>query len=132
MASRCLPKLRRAFPVSHQLVYDYPHSLVVSFGMTERGHEAIVALAVAPRGVRLFFDKTLPDPTGLLAGSGAKVRSVTLGAASDLDRADIRALMKAAIRRAGATVLSARATCVVFKSDAKKVKPRSPRRSRNT
>jgi hypothetical protein len=70
------PKLRRAFPGSYQLVYDYSNSLVVAFSMSERGHEAIVAMA--PRWARLYFDKSLPNPEGLLEGSGTKVRSVTL------------------------------------------------------
>src|SRR5262249_1408965 len=53
--------------------------------MSERGYEAIVAIAIFPRWVRLYFDKSLPDPKGLLEGSDAKVRSVTLKAALDLD-----------------------------------------------
>ena len=85
LVKRCLPQLRRAFPGSYQLVYDYSNSLVVAFGMSDRGYEAIVAIAIFPRWVRLYFDKSLPDPKGLLEGSGAKVRSVTLKAASDLD-----------------------------------------------
>ncbi|HJZ90909.1 MAG TPA: hypothetical protein VKE40_08555 [Gemmataceae bacterium] len=85
LVKRCLPKRRRAFPGSYQLVYDYSNSLVVAFGMSERGYEAIVAIAIFPRWVRLYFDKSLPDPKGLLEGSGAKVRSVTLKAALDLD-----------------------------------------------
>ena len=74
LANRCLPKLRRAFAGSYELVYDYSNSLVVAFGVTERGYEAIVAMAIFPRGVRLYFDKSLPDPKGLLEGSGANVR----------------------------------------------------------
>src|SRR5215471_3431294 len=92
LVKRCLPKLRRAFPGANQLVYDYTNSLVVSFGMSERGYEAIVAVAIFPRFVRLYFDKSLPDPKGLLEGAGAKVRSVTIKAASDLDQGDIHAL----------------------------------------
>src|SRR3954471_9158339 len=88
LVKRCLPKIRRAVPCSHQLVYDYANSLVVSFGMSERGYEAIVALAIFPHSVRLYFDKTLPDPKGLLEGAGTKVRSLTIKAASDLDRGD--------------------------------------------
>jgi hypothetical protein len=53
LVKRSLPKLRRAFPGSNQLVYDYSNSLVVAFGMSERGYEAIVAIAIFPRGVRL-------------------------------------------------------------------------------
>jgi hypothetical protein len=117
---RCLPKLRRAFPGSYQLVYDYSNSLVVAFGMSDRGYEAIVALAIFPRWVRLYFDKSLPDPKGLLEGSGGKVRSVALKTASDLDHGDIQALIKAAIRHSGVTFLRTRSTRMVIKSESKK------------
>jgi hypothetical protein len=124
LAKRCQHKLRRAFPGSSQLVYDYSNSLVVAFGMSERGYEAIVAIAIFPRWVRLYFDKSLPDPKGLLEGSGTKVRSVTLKAASDLDHEDIQALIKAAIKHSGVTFSGTRSTRMVIKSVAKKNKPR--------
>lgn len=128
LVKRCLPKLRRAFPGSCQLVYDYSKSLVVAFGMSERGYEAIVAMAIFPREVRLYFDKSLPDPEGLLEGSGGKVRSVTLEAASDLDHGGIRALIKAAIKHSGVAFPRSRSTRMVIKSVSKKKKQR-PRRT---
>ena len=103
LVKRCLPRLRRAFPGANQLVYDYSNSLVVAFAMSERGYEAIVAMAILPREVKLFFDKSLADPHGLLEGSGTKVRSVTLETASDLDHGDLQALIKAAIKHSGVT-----------------------------
>ena len=121
---RCLPKLRRAFPGTYQLVYQYANSLVVAFGMSDRGYEAIVAIAIFPRCVRLYFDKSLPDPKGLLEGSGGKVRSVTLKAASDLDHGDIQALIKAAIKHSGVTFPRTRSTRTVIKSESKKRRPR--------
>ena len=129
LAKRCLPKLRRAFPGSNELVYDYSNSLVVAFGMSERGYEAIVAFAIFSRWVRLYFDKSLPDPKGLLEGSGGKVRSVTLKAASDLDHGDVRALIKAAIKRSGVTFPRTRATRMVIKSESKKRRPRKTGRA---
>lgn len=124
LVKQCLPKLRRAFPGANQLVYDYSNSLVVSYSMSERGHEGIVAVAVFPRWVRLYFDKSLPDPNGLLEGSGAKVRSVTLKAASDLDRGDIRTLIEAAIEHSGVTFPRTRSNRTVIKSESRKRKPR--------
>ena len=124
LVKRTLPKLRRAFPGSNQLVYDYSNSLVVAFGMSERGYEAIVAIAIFPRWVRLYFDKSLPDPKGLLEGSGGKVRSVTIKAASDLDHGDIKALIQAAIEHSGVTFPRTRSTRMVIKSESKKRKPR--------
>ncbi len=126
LVERCLPKLRRAFPGSTQLVYNYSNSLVVAFGMSERGYEAIVALAVYPRWVRLYLDKSLPDPGGLLEGSGTKVHSVALKAASQLDHGDIHALIQAAIKHSGVTFPKSRSTRIVIKSSSKK---RSPKRT---
>ncbi len=124
LVKRCLPKLRKAFPGSCQVVYDYSNSLVVAFSMSERGYEAIVAIAIFPQRVRLYFDKSLPDPKGLLEGVGAKVRSVTLKAASDLDHGDIHALVKAAIKHSGATFPRTRSTRMVIKSASKKRRPK--------
>ena len=124
LVKRCLPKLRRAFPGSYELVYDYSNSLVVAFGMSDRGYEAIVAIAIFPDGVRLYFDKSLPDPKGLLEGSGTKVRSVTVKTASALDKGDIKALIKAAIKHSGVTFPRNRPTQMVIKSESKKRKPR--------
>jgi hypothetical protein len=125
LAKRCLLKLRRAFPGSNQLVYDYSNSLVVAFGTSERGYEAIVAIAIFPRWVRLYFDRSLPDPKGLLEGSGTKVRSVTIKAASDLDHGDIQVLIKAAIKHSGVTFQRARSTRIIIKSGSKKRRQRT-------
>jgi hypothetical protein len=79
----------------------------------------IVAMAIFPGWVRRYFDKSLPDPKGLLEGSGAKVRGVTIKAASDLDHGDIHGLLKAAIKHSGVTFPRARSTRMVIKSDSK-------------
>ena len=124
LVKRSLPKLRSAFPGTTQLVYDYSNSLVVSFSMSEHGYEGIIALAIFPGWVRLYFDKSLPDPKGLLEGSGSKVRSVTLKAASELDRGDIKALIKAAIKHSGVTFPRTGTTRMIIKSESKKRKPK--------
>jgi hypothetical protein len=123
MANKCLPKLRSALPGSQQLVYDYADSVVVAFGMSERGYEAIVALAIFPDRIRLYLDKSLPDPKRLLEGKGSKVRSVSLKSAADLDRGDIKDLVDAAIKHSGVSFTQTRSPPMVFKSGAKKAKP---------
>lgn len=126
LATRCLSKLRRALPVSHQLVYNYSSSVVVAFGMSERGYEAIVALAVSPRWVRLYLDKSLPDPSGILEGAGAAVRSATITSASDLDRAEIKTLIKAAISRAGVELPRSGTARMIIKSASKRSATKRP------
>ena len=133
LVKRCLPKLRSAVPCSHEIVYDYANSLVVTFGMSERGYEGIVSIAIHPDVVRLYFSKDLPDAKGVLEGSGSKVRSVIIKAASDLDRAEIRALFKAAIKHAGAAFPrtgSPRSTTMIIKSASKSKKKRSKKQSK--
>ena len=129
LVKRSLPKLRRALPGAYELVYDYSNSVVVAFGMSERGIEALVAVAISAREVRLYFDKSLPDPKGLLGGSGTKVRSVVLEAASELDRGDIRDLVQAAIRHAGVTFRGTGKTRLVIKSGSKQRKAPKARKS---
>ena len=119
LVKRCMPKLRRAFPGSYELVYDYSNSLVVAIGMSEHGYEGIIAIAIFPQWVKLYFDKSLPDPKGLLEGSGTKVRSVTVKAASDLDHGDIHALIKAAKKHSEAIFPRSRSTRMIIKSKSK-------------
>ena len=120
LVKRSLPKLRRAFPGAFELVYEYPTSLVIAFGMSERGYEAIVSIAISRRDVRLYFDRSLPDPKGLLEGSGSKVRSIAIKAALELDRGDIKELITAAKQHAGVTFPRGRPTRMVMKSGSKK------------
>lgn len=125
LVKRCMPKLRRALPGANEIVYNYTNSVVVSFSMSERGYEAIVAVAISQRDVRLYFDKSLPDPKGLLEGAGSKVRSVTVRSASELDHGDIHALIKAAIKHSGATfprTSSTRSNRMIVKPESRKRK----------
>lgn len=122
LAKACLLELRRTFPGCYELVYEYSHSLVVSFGVTDRGYEAIVALAIYPGCVRLYFGagKSLRDPEGILEGSASKVRFVPIESAADLDRKDIRALIDAAIEHSGAALPRGAKTRLIIKSESKK------------
>lgn len=129
LAKRCLTKLRRAFPGANELVYDYPQSVVVGFGVSEQGYEAIVALAIDLRGLRLYVDKSTPDPKRLLAGSGTKVRSVPLKSAAELESGDIHALVQAAIRHAGAKLSGTGPTRLIIKTAAKERPDSSKRRT---
>jgi len=91
-------KMRALFPKGCELVYDNYNALVFGFGPTERASDAVVSLAGYPRWVTLFFlnGASLPDPHRLLQGSGARVRSIRLLAAEDLDRAEVLRLINQA------------------------------------
>lgn len=86
------------FPRGFELVYDNYNALVFGFGPTERATDVVVSLAGYPRWVTLFFLKgaALPDPAGILEGSGAQVRSVRLDPPGRLHEPAVQALLAAA------------------------------------
>ena len=91
--------LRKQFASSDELVYNYAHSLVISYSPTGRGMEAPVTIATRDGGVRLYFNNgpKLPDPSKLLQGSAKQVRFVWVESPKTLLLPEIKALMKAAV-----------------------------------
>src|SRR5438046_1855606 len=96
-------KLRYRLPGLFEIVYMYgtQNSLVISYSPTENGYEGVCSLALYPREVKLFFAQgallSKSDPNKLLQGR-ATVRYVVLNSAADFDRAEIEALMAAALK----------------------------------
>ena len=126
-ARAALTRLRRLVPGAVELVYDNYNALVIGFGPTERASEAIVSLAVFPRWVTLCFIQNgpeIPDPHGVLKGTGNVVRHVRLGSVKDLDKPEIRALIAHALRLADVPIHGAQRRRMVIKSISAKQRPR--------
>jgi hypothetical protein len=124
---RALAKLRRLVPGAVELVYDNYNGLVVGFGPSERASEAVVSLLFVPRWVTLCFLQNapaLPDPKGLLRGSGTTVRSIRLSSARDLDRPEIRALLGAALARASVPIDGKQRRRMIIRSISARQRPR--------
>jgi len=66
----------------------------------------------------------LPDPAGLLRGSGNVVRSLPLASAATLELPAVKALMNAALARAGTRLSSQGGHALVIKSVSAKQRPR--------
>src|SRR3982751_6282383 len=64
--------VRKRFPTAHELAYDYGTHVVIAYSSTDRGIDSILALDGRAGSVRLYFmhGPELPDPKGLLLGSG--------------------------------------------------------------
>lgn len=94
--------LRKRLPTANELAYDYGSQVVLSYSPTDRGIDGIVAIAGRADGVQLYFGqgKHLPDPKGLLLGSGSLTRFVWVETASRLSHPDLKALIAAALDRA--------------------------------
>lgn len=96
-----LAKLRKLLPGAVEMVYDKSNALVIGFCPTEKASTVINSIAVYRRWINLYFFEgdTLPDPEGLLQGTGTMVRSIRVTDARDLDRPAVKALIAEARKR---------------------------------
>ncbi len=110
------------------LVYDNYNALAVAFGAGERMSEIVLSLAVYPRWVSLFFARgvELPDPDGMLAGGGGRMRHVRLTGPEMLGDPRVEALIAAALARAEQPIDPDAPGALVIKSISAKQRPRRP------
>jgi hypothetical protein len=123
--------LRKRFPTANELVYDYPDSVVIAYSPTDRGIDGIVSIAARTDGVRLYLmnGPKLPDPKGLLLGTGTQVRFVRVEAAGQLAHPDVVALIAATVERARVPFPSGGKGGLIIRSAARKQRPsRTPLR----
>src|SRR3954465_5403213 len=90
--------LRKRFPTAVEQVYDIYNFLAIGFCTTERTSDCIVSLAGSAKGGALsfYYGASLPDPGGILLGSGKQNRFVRLEGAETLNRPDVQSLLTAA------------------------------------
>ena len=102
LTTAVLRKMRAQLPGAIEMVYDKANSLVIGFTPDERPSSAIASIAVYRKWINLYFFEgdTLPDPTGLLQGTGSMVRHVRITAAADLDNPAVKALLEEVRKRA--------------------------------
>ena len=119
--------LRKRFPTANELAYDYSSHVVISYSPTENAIDAFLAIAARDDGVRLYLmqgPKKLPDPKGLLMGSGGQARYVCLETASKLRHPDVEALIAAAMSLAKVPLPSKGNGKVIVRGRAAKQPPR--------
>jgi hypothetical protein len=119
-------KMRAQLPRAIELVYDNYNFFVIGFGPNERPSEAIFSIAAHARGVSLCFlqGAGLPDPKGLLRGSGRVVRNIRLESATTLDKPEVRALIQAALDRAKTPMNAKGSHKLIIRSVSEKQRPR--------
>jgi hypothetical protein len=128
VARAALARLRKRLPGATEIVYDNYNALAVGFGPGDRASEAIFSIAVYPRWVSLFFlqGARLKDPAKLLKGSGAKVRHIVLGEASDIGAEKIDALIASALLEAVRPIDPKAKRQLIIKSVSARQRPRRP------
>ncbi len=116
-------------PGAVELVYDNYNFLVVGFCPSERASEAVLSLVFAPRWISVCFLQNaphLPDPNGLLRGSGKQVRNIRLESAKDLDKPAVRDLIMEARARARVPISPKGKGRLMIRSISAKQRPRRP------
>ncbi len=96
LAARTL--ILRVFPDALEMV-DVP-SKIIAYGRGRKYADLVFALAPFNAHVNLMFARgaSLPDPAGLLQGSGKRARHVRLTSLADLRQPDLLALLEAALK----------------------------------
>ncbi|HEX8842773.1 MAG TPA: hypothetical protein VF757_10805 [Sphingomicrobium sp.] len=124
-----LRKMKRRVPGATIMVYDNYNALAIGFGPTEKASQAVLSLAVMPRWVTLCFlyGVGLPDPHGILNGSGTQVRHVRLHTAEAFDDPRVQDLIDAALDRCEPPIDSTREHELIIKSISAKQRPRRPK-----
>ena len=118
--------MRKRLPTALELVYDNYNFLAIGYSASERASDCVVSLAAGANGVSLsfYYGATLPDPDGILLGSGNQNRFVRLESAATLSKPAVEALIRAALAQARVPMpTSGRATTIV-KSISAKQRPR--------
>lgn len=118
--------MRARLPGALELVYDNYNFFVIGYGPNEKAGDAIFSLAAQAKGLTLFFlqGAVLPDPHGLLTGTGNVVRSIRLESAADLERPEVSSLMDLALKRAKTKLPADGKHRLVIKSISAKQRPR--------
>lgn len=128
LARAAMARLCETLQGATRIVYDNYNALAIGFGADERTSNAIFSIAVYPRWVNFFFlqGARLPDPSGILKGSGNVVRHIRLATAADLDLPAVRDLISLALAAAETPIDPAAPPRLVVKSVSAKQRPRRP------
>jgi hypothetical protein len=121
--------MKRRVPGATIMVYDNYNALAIGFGPNDRAGQAVLSLAVMPRWVTLCFLRGvgLPDPHGLLNGSGNQVRHLRLHSPEAFDDPRVQALITAALDRCEPPIDPAGPQRLIIKSISAKQRPRRPK-----
>ena len=124
-----LEKMKGSVPGATILVYDNYNALAIGFGPSDRAGQAVLSLAVMPRWVTLCFlyGAGLPDPHGLLNGSGSRVRHIRLHTPEAFDGPAVQDLIEAALTRSEWPIEPTREQRLIIKSISANQRPRRPK-----
>ena len=125
----CRSVVRKRYPSAIELVYDNYNALAIGYSPTEKTSDVVFSLAVYARGLNLYFmyGRSLPDPNGLLQGSGTQGAFIRLESVATLDEPKVIDLIQRAVKRQKPTFPAKGKGYTVVKSISAKQRPRRPK-----
>jgi hypothetical protein len=122
----CRSVMRKRLPTANELVYDNYNFLAIGYCASERASDCVVSLACGSNGVSLSFyhGATVPDPDGILLGSGNQNRFVRLPTAATLTDPKVERLLRAALAQAETPMPATGRGRTIVKSISAKQRPR--------
>ena len=120
--------LRKQFPTATEIVYDNYQALAIGFATTEKTSTCMFSVAVMAKGVALsfYYGASLPNPDGILQGSGNQNRFVRLPTASVLDEPAVQRAINAAVAHSKVPLPTTGKGPTIIKSISAKQRPRRP------
>ena len=130
----CRAALRKRLPTAVEQVYDNYNFLAIGYCTTERTSDCLVSLAGSAKGAVLsfYYGAELPDPQGILLGSGKQNRFVRLESAAALRAPQVEALIAAAVEQAKTPLPATGRGYTMVKSVSAKQRPRRAAPARKT
>ncbi len=85
-------------PSANEILY-HTHALTTVFSLSEKLGEAFITIPIYSEHLNLAFNKgtLLPDPHGLLKGTGKLMRHIPIIRAADYSKSEVIELIEAAI-----------------------------------
>ena len=86
----------------YENIYDAYSAVAIGYGTSDRLRDGIFHVAVYSHHVNLGFNDgaALPDPKGILQGSGTQIRHISIKGPGDLQRPELRAYIRRARKQA--------------------------------
>jgi hypothetical protein len=116
-----------AAPNADELIYDAYNAVAAAYTFGDRLKEAFCHVAAYSGYVNLGFNRgaKLPDPDGILVGSGTSIRHVRIAAVDELKRPAVRRMIRSAVAEGRTVVREAKsaARSLVVGRSAKKKRP---------
>lgn len=122
----CRSVVRKRYPSAIELVYDNYNALAIAYSPTEKTSDVIFSIAVYPRGVNIHFmyGRALPDPDGILQGSGNQGGFIRLEEVGTLDDPKVKGFLERAVKTQRPTFALTGRGYTIVKSISAKQRPR--------